>query len=296
MNMKHKIQYLLFFLALPFSMMAENASNVRTQQRNKDIIITYDLAKTSNVTLWVATGRSNSFRQLFSVDGAVGKHIRKGENLTIVWHPLDEYGKFIEDNVRFKVEALGSYGQYALPKTRGGISMGGRTNMETFILADFAYAFAPQMSGGLMFGQTYSGYGWYVNARTNFSFATATNGLECGKGGYVGDVLPFYSGQQKSSLLVANVGFVMDIVEAAGAHVRNRFNTFGFYIGAGYGNRQMLWETTDGQWVKYTPTSHTGFNTEIGLIGSVYGLTLKAGVSTINFQYMELEAGIGWMF
>jgi hypothetical protein len=33
-----------------------------------------------------------------------------------------------------------------------------------------------------------------------------------------------------------------------------------------------------------------------GIIGSAHGFTLKAGVNTIAFKYMEIEAGIGWMF
>ena len=34
----------------------------------------------------------------------------------------------------------------------------------------------------------------------------------------------------------------------------------------------------------------------IGLFGGVYGITLSAGVNTINFKYVEVEAGIGFMF
>ena len=300
MLMKHKILYLLVLLLLPLCGWAENASNVRVRQKNKDIIITYDLSKTSNVCVFISSGYSYSYILLKAVEGAVGNHVHAGKDLEIIWHPLNEYEKFIADNVRFKVEALGAYDQYVLPKWRKG-KQGGKTDMETFILADFAYAFAPQMSGGLTFGQTYSGYGWYINARTNFNFQSATNGLTCSYGGEiydysVGSILPFYSGEKKSSTLVVNAGFVMDFIEVGGGSPRNRFHTFGFYAGMGYGWRRMLWETADGKWIEYSPTSYNGFSGNIGLIGSVYGLTLKAGINTINFKYLELEAGIGWMF
>ena len=116
------------------------------------------------------------------------------------------------------------------------------------------------------------------------------------EGGYIDSTLPFYSGKTKSSILVFNAGFVLDIIEVAGKSKDNRFNTFGFYIGGGYGKRQVLWETTDGQWIKYRPTSYSGFSANGGLIGSIYGLTLKLGINSINFKYHELEAGIGWMF
>lgn len=296
MNMKHKLLYFFILLYVPFSVFAENASNVRVRQSKKDIIITYDLSKTSNVRLYIATEKSPEFIPLFKVEGAVGEHVKAGTNLTITWHPLEERGSLIANNVRFKVEALGSYEQYLLPKSRKGKALGGKTNMETFITADFAYGFAPQLSGGLMLGQTYSGIGWFVNTRSNFHFQSATNGLVCGEGGYIDDVLPFYSGKKQSSLFVVNAGIVMDFIEFAGASESNRFNTFGMYLGAGYGWRRSLWETVDGQWVEYGPTSNSGFSGNIGVIGSIYGLTLKAGVNTINFKYLEIEAGIGWMF
>ena len=58
----------------------------------------------------------------------------------------------------------------------------------------------------------------------------------------------------------------------------------------------MQWETADGKWVTYAPTSYKGFAGDIGLMGSLYGVTLSLGVSTINFQYVELEVGVGFMF
>lgn len=289
--MKKKLIYFFLVLCLPFQMMAENASNVRVRQRNKDIVVTFDLSKTSNVQLFVATDAHPTFTKLDAVDGAVGKKVHAGKNLEIIWHPLEEGESFIAEGVQFKVTAMGAYEEYCL---RG--SKGGESNIETFITADFGYAKAPQMSYGLTLGQTYRGYGWYISARSNFNFESATDGLICSEGGYIDGTLPFYSGLTKNSAFSCNVGFVMDIIEAAGASEHNRFNTFGFYLGGGYGWRRMLWETIDHKWVEYSLTSHKGFNGNFGLIGSVYGLTLKAGVSTINFKYLEIEAGIGWMF
>lgn len=293
--MKHKI-ILFLVLLLPLNVWAEYATNVRVRQRNKDIIVIYDLGKTSNVQLFISTSKKPGFVPLNAVEGAVGNHVKAGDNLEIIWHPLEESEDFIAENVRFKVEALGSYEQYLLPKSRKGRELGGKTNMETFITADFGYGFAPQLSGGLMLGQTYSGCGWFVSARTNFNFQSATDGMVCEGGGYINDVLPFYSGKQQSSLLVANAGVVLDFIEMAGGSKRNRFNTFGMYVGLGYGWRRVLWETVDKQWIEYNPASHKGFSGNAGILFSVYGLTLKAGVNTINFKYLEIEAGIGWMF
>lgn len=275
---------------LPLQIYAENASNVRVQQRGKNIVVTYDLSKTSNVQVLVATSTQPAFTKLTAVEGAVGKRVPAGQNLVIVWHPLEEGDSFIADGVQFKVEALGTYEAYTLPAPKGGKSV------ETFVLGEFAYSSAPQMSYGLLIGQTYKhGLGWFVDARSNFMMASATNGLVCEKGGYINGELPFYSGNTKSSVFVTHAGFVMDILDAASLQ-KNRFNTFGLYLGIGYGWRDLFWETIDKKWVKYDPTSSRGFSGNFGLMGSIYGLTLKAGVNTINFQYAEIEVGLGWMF
>ena len=297
-TMKRIIFYSILLFCLPLSLLADNASNVRVRQRNKDIIITYDLSKLSNVQVWITSDKTPDFVLLNAVEGAVGKRVRSGQDLEIVWHPLEESEDFIADNVRFKVEALGSYEQYALPKTSRKTAMGGKTNMETFILLNGAFAFTKDMSYGLMLGQTYSGIGWYISGRSNFSFQSATDGLTCDKTGYIEteDAIPFYSGRKQVSVLAANAGIVLDFIELGGASPRNRFNTFGIYAGAGYGWRRLLWETMDGKWIEYGPTSRTGVSVNAGVMGSVYGLTLKAGMNMIQFKHLEIEVGIGWMF
>ena len=76
--MKHwALQILLIFL--PIQIWAENASNVRVRQRNKDIVVTYDLSKTSNVYLYVATDAHPTFTKLDAVNGAVGKKVHAGQ-------------------------------------------------------------------------------------------------------------------------------------------------------------------------------------------------------------------------
>ena len=294
--MRNKTVYLFLLLFLPLCLWAENASNVRVRQRNKDIIIIYDLNELSYVNVSVTYGVDESFRPLKAVSGAVGKHVRAGKNKEIVWHPLDEEESFIAENVRFKVEAMSPYEWYALPKSRMKAPQGGKTNVETFILGDFAYASTPQTSGGLTIGQTYSGIGWFISARSNFRFQKATEGMTCDKGGYINGDMPFYSGYKKSSAMVVNVGGVVDIFEWTKVSSRNRFNTLGVYLGVGYGYRHTFWGTTNGAWIKYRPTSYKGACTDIGIIGSIYGLTLKVGMNTIAFKYLEMEAGLGWMF
>ena len=289
MNMKHKI-LLFFIILLPSSISAENATNVRVRQQGKDIIVSYDLSESSYVQLSMSVNGTD-FIPLKEVEGDIGTRVSKGKDRKIIWHPLQEQESFVAENVRFRVVALDPYQFYALPKYKGG-----KTDIETFILGEIAYSPIPQLSYGLSLGQTYKyGLGWFVDFRSNFNFRSATNSLTCTQGGYIEEELPFYSGRKQSSSMVCHAGLVFDILDAVKVQ-RNRFNSFGLYVGIGYGWRRLLWETTDGQWVEYSPTSHRGFTANIGLQGSIFGFTLRAGINTIGFKYTEIEAGLGWTF
>ena len=189
-------------------------------------------------------------------------------------------------DVRFKVEAQSScdYNHYAL-----------NGKVKTLLIGQVGYSFTPQLSYGGMIGQMYNGIGWYINGRSNYNFIAPTD-VTCDKDGLIkGEGVPFYSGNTKISHYTINGGFMLDFLEFDWSP-NNRFHTFGFYIGGGYGKRELQWETTDGIWVKYEPTSHSGFSGNIGFFGSFYGVTLNVGVNTINFKYFDLEAGIGLMF
>ena len=68
------------------------------------------------------------------------------------------------------------------------------------------------------------------------------------------------------------------------------------YVGAGYGQRTLAWETLDGRWVKNIDHSASGIAAEIGLIGNIKGFAVSLGAQTVNFKYMELSVGIGCFF
>ena len=262
---------------------AQNATNVRVRQEGVNIVVTYDLSKKSVVNLQMAIGDSIPFTELKAVKGDVGKGISSGTNKEIIWQPLLEVDSFIANDVRFQVEALGSYQYYAQ-----------NAKIKTMILGSVGYSLTPQLSYGVIVGQLYGAYGWFIKGRSNFDFTQATDGLSCGVGGWIGDELPFYKGST-ASVLHVNAGFVCDIL-ALTLKPKNHFNTFGFYASAGYGKYERLWQMSDNRWVKYAPTSTLGLNIGAGILGSVYGATLMAGVNTTNFKYMEIEVCIGYMF
>ena len=67
-------------------------------------------------------------------------------------------------------------------------------------------------------------------------------------------------------------------------------------MGVGYGQRTLAWETVEGEWVKNIDHSASGLAAEIGAIGNYKNFALSLGVQTINFKYMELSVGIGYIF
>lgn len=279
--MIHRIGFLCILLFSALLLHAENASNIRVRQEGKSIIVTYDLSQKSVVRLLMASGSSESYIELKAVSGNIGKGVYSGKDRQIVWKPLDEHKKFVAKNVRFKVETQSAYEYYTQ-----------NAKIKTLVSGQLGYSVAPQLSYGAMIGQMYKGMGWYVSGRSNFQF-NAPAELACDKQGYIDGERPFYTSNTSTTHYIINAGFMMDVLEKT---TKNKFNTLGLYVGAGYGKRELQWETTDGLWVKYAPTSHTGFSGNIGVFGSLYGVTLNVGVSTINFKYMEIEAGIGFMF
>ena len=278
--MIHRIGFLCILLFSALLLHAENASNIRVRQEGKSIIVTYDLSQKSVVRLLMASGSSESYIELKAVSGDIGKGVYSGKDRQIVWKPLDEHKKFVAKNVRFKVETQSAYEYYTQ-----------NAKVKTLIMGQMGYSVSPQLSYGAMIGQMYKAIGWFVSGRSNFQFNTPTE-LACDKQGYIDGERPFYTGNTSTTHYIINAGFMMNVLENT---TRNKFNTLGFYVGAGYGKRELQWETTDGLWV-YAPTSHTGFSGNIGVFGSIYGITLNIGVNTINFKYAELEAGIGYMF
>ena len=164
--------------------------------------------------------------------------------------------------------------------------------IKTLIMGEVGYTTTPQLSYGVMIGQMYKGIGWFVNGRSNFNFITPAD-VVCDATGSIDGVVPFYTGKTSTMHFLVNGGLMVNFLEWSST---NKFNTFGMYIGAGYGLREYQLETTHGVKVKYAPTSPNGVSGTVGLFGSIYGVTLNVGVSTIAFKNLEVEVGIGYMF
>ena len=115
----HKIIILWVLVFSVAVVWADNyATNARVEQVERTMVITYDLSKTTNVRLLVATNMSNDFKEVKKVTGNVGKNVPAGSKRQITWNVLEEYDSFVADGVRFKVETYGSEGLFSVSASK----------------------------------------------------------------------------------------------------------------------------------------------------------------------------------
>lgn len=174
----------------------------------------------------------------------------------------------------------------------------------TFVLAEGGYAVNPAWSVGLMAGQVYGevtrvmGIGWYVKGRSNFQTTKAIEGLHIYEGGLVGitdPIMPAYTGKRRFTEWNVNAGVVLNFLNKRSLNLHKN-SMFGMYAGLGYGQYSRYWQIEDGRWIEYAPAATHGVSFGGGVIGSIKGLTISAGVNSIMAKYMEIEMGLGWTF
>ena len=168
-----------------FPLLAENASNVRVQQkgyRGDTVVITYDLSKMSDVRLLMSTDMSNDFNVLDQVTGHVGKGIAAGVNRTIMWFPLQEYDRFYADNVRFQVEAVSNDLPLTVSKSQISAPSSGATE---YITVTCSKPWVIQYASGSMYNAVRSGNSVKVvisantsSARNDFFYIRTTDDAE----------------------------------------------------------------------------------------------------------------------
>ena len=154
----------------------------------------------------------------------------------------------------------------------------------TLVMAEVGYH-PSQISFGAMVGIV-SKNGAYLRFRSDFG--SASTELECDDTGALanGTGTPYYKeGVTTKARMSITAGYLRQIIKPLYA-----------YIGAGYGNRVLAWETIDGELVKNTDHSATGVAAELGAIGRLGQFAVSVGFQTVNLKYHELSAGIGFFF
>ena len=275
--MKKRYYIIVIFAFVFSSLSAQTITNIKAQQEGRDIVIYYELSDEADVDLTIRFNKKKQKVKMLS--GDIGKRVQAGKQNKIVWHVLDEKGStFLQNNVTFTIRANAPYRTILL--AQGGIS---------------AIPFTP--SGGLMIGGV-KRVGWYVKGRSNFQTTKAIEGVLIQEGGWVGitnPLIPAYTGRTRFTEWNVDAGVVVNFLNKQSLSLHKN-SMFGVYAGLGYGQYARYWEIADGRWIEYAPTAVRGLSFGGGVIGSIKGLTINAGVSTIMAKYMEIEVGLGWTF
>lgn len=157
----------------------------------------------------------------------------------------------------------------------------------TLVMAEGALG-ASQGAFGVMVGMVQK-HGGYVHGR--FDFGSAPTTLKCNddgvlSGGDFDGLTPFYNeGTKKKSRFSITAGYIYRFAKP-----------FYGFVGAGYGQRTLAWQTTDGEWVKNTDHSANGIVAEIGGILRFGRVGISLSYQTIKFKYHEAGLGLGLFF
>lgn len=139
-----------------------------------------------------------------------------------------------------------------------------------------------RLSYGLTVGSL-KNYGWFVSAISNFNFDGFNSDFECDENFYVNGYCPEYTGNVSHTSLSVIGGFIMQI-----------YGPVALRVGAGYGVKNTLYETTGGSWVKNTAISSQGLDISAGLQLNIRGLVVSLDCVTTNFKIYETKIGLGY--
>lgn len=158
-----------------------------------------------------------------------------------------------------------------------------KTVYENFFIL-FNMSVYPQSSYGGMLGYVRGYVGGYAKFRSDFDKVKA-DGL-CTSSGELeeGGVL-WATGSSRKTRMTGTCGLMFRAAR-----------WFYPYVGAGYGYRDVLLQDYEQRWMKVTDRSFRGVSAEAGMIFKMGPVVLSAGVSTVSFKYMDVEAGIGVAF
>ncbi len=156
------------------------------------------------------------------------------------------------------------------------------------------YTFSPLAPVGFTVGGVGKRFGWYTRFKTNTSFQSFEGEFSGEKPGDMPE--PNKSLKQKANTYSVTAGLVVKCTPWLYTS-----------LGAGYGKRDLLrlYSLLDDKggidpsnqiWYKKTDSSYNGASVELDFIVKLGTFYLTAGCNTLNFEYIDLNAGAGVFF
>ena len=262
----------LFSLMVPSVWAQETVEVVRAFTNRKAIVVEYDLAEDADlVRLFVSLDGGATYRgPLQQVSGDI-IDVKAGFARNIVWDVLKELDvkEFDNDQVRFKLNIL----------------LKDRWPHETFVTVNAAYSVAPQGSLGFSVGQV-KRFGWFVSLMSNGNFSGFSADGDCDGQGFLPDGhLMQYTDEVSKTRLSVMAGGMMRVS-----------GPLCLRVGLGYGNRTLLWQTTDGEWYRNKDYSLQGIDLSAGVQLHLKGFVVSLEAVTTQFKNVEAKIGLGYAF
>ena len=159
---------------------------------------------------------------------------------------------------------------------------GGFSNYK-FMMLNVSYSNYSDLSYGLTFGSV-GKTGWFASVITNLSFKFSAD-YECGNDFLVNGNYIDYDGTEYYTAFSLMGGFIYRLSEP-----------LALKVGAGYGIRNLMYETTSKKLVKNTDVSASGIDLSAGALYRIGRLAVSLDVVTASFKIFEASLGIGYTF
>ncbi len=183
------------------------------------------------------------------------------------------------------------------PQIDGNSTKTSQERMKFFI----GYAFSTEMPYGITLGGIQEKFGWYVRLRSNFSFQNSS--LECA----LKDGLSVITNPQVNKAYQADDtrSNKKNSISGTAGFIYKSTSWLSTSIGVGYGERALLSPfierdktngTEEAIWCRNQTYSSKGIVAEVDAILHYKNYFLSVGCHTINFDYVDLNAGIGIFF
>lgn len=202
---------------------------------------------------------------------------KKGYELTLV----NKSANANEEKLKSRIEELETINKEMQEEVSAVQAPKGIVN---FFTINASYNNYGDLSYGLTFG-SYKKYGWFVSAMTNFNFKGFSSDYECNNDLMVDNFYPDYNGTEYHTNLSIMAGFIYKVSEPLTLRV-----------GAGYGIRNTVYETTNNQLVKNKDVSASGIDASIGAMYRVGKFVVSLDAVTTNFKVFEARLGLGLGF
>ena len=161
------------------------------------------------------------------------------------------------------------------------------------------YHYSIEAPYGLTIGGMKKHVGWYAQFKTNMGFDKYTTKCSDRNGGEIidfsSDQSYYFTGNKKKNSYAITAGIVIKCTDWLYTSV-----------GLGYGSRSLLYEyravdyqtakEEDAAWAKHLDASKAGVAADWDMMLKLGRIFISAGCSTINFKYVDLNAGAGVFF